>query len=95
MKKQLVAKKIIKVEDILHALAHHNRLLIISYLTKYHHASVGAIADAITESFHNTSKHLGILERSGIITYHEEGLYRMYKLEKRQHDIVKTVLKSL
>lgn len=92
MSQKELPKKFSKYESLLKSLANKYRLAILSYLHGHEYASVSAISENIGTSFHNTSKHLAKLEQEKIITYHEDGTYRMYKIEKKISPIASYVI---
>lgn len=89
------SRKIKNLEQLFKALAHKNRLAIVSYLKDYKHASVGSISEAVGTTLHNTSKHLIILEKAGIVTHIEDSTYRMYWLVKHHESIINYIVGKL
>ena len=71
-----------QLEIILKALANRRRLAILAYLKRDREAKVGDVAAEIDLSFAATSRHLIILERSGILDREQrdkEAFYRIIK----------------
>jgi len=95
MHNKLPTRKIKNLEQLFKALSHKNRLAIISYLKDYQHASVGSISESVGTTLHNTSKHLIILEKAGIVTHIEDGTYRMYWLVKHNETIINYIVGKL
>ena len=62
---------------ILKALADESRLQIIRELLK-NEASVQALSDRLEIKTYNMSKHLKILETSGLVKKRKEGIHRIY-----------------
>ncbi len=94
IKKQLPAK-FKRNETLLKATANKYRLAILEYLRGHEYASVGAISEHIRTSLHNTSKHLWKLEQSRIVTFREDGTYRMYHLAKNMNPIAHYIVGKL
>jgi DNA-binding transcriptional ArsR family regulator len=68
-------------ESILSALADKNRLLIINELLK-RESSVNDLADTLKIQMYNISKHLKILEESGLVIKRKNGIKRIYKISE-------------
>ncbi len=66
---------------ILKALADENRLQIINRLLKGE-LSVNKLSDTLALKIYNVSRHLKILETSGLIEKRKEGNHRFYKISK-------------
>jgi DNA-binding transcriptional ArsR family regulator len=95
MKQNTYPSKIYKLEDTLKSLAHHHRIAILSYLKGHEYASVGAIAQALGISFHNTSKHLIKLEQAHIITQEKNGTHMLYRLSKKMPPLANYMITKL
>ncbi len=63
----------------LKALADENRLQIIHELLK-HEASVQDLSNILNIKMYNISKHLKILENSGLVKKRKEGVHRIYHI---------------
>lgn len=77
------------------ALANARRLTIIRTLKGNNDGTVGDIARAIHLSFRSTSKHLGILERAGILERRPRGIAVFYRLSRDQPAHVRSLLNVL
>ncbi len=95
MAKKQLPKKFTRNETLLKATANKYRLAILEYLRGHEYASVGSISEHVGTSFHNTSKHLWKLEQAHIITFREDGTYRMYHLAKNLNPIAHYIIGKL
>ena len=66
--------------DVLKALSHPTRLLIVEMLG-YGDKCVCEINEAIAADHSTISKHLSILKKAGVVSYRKQGLKVYYKLE--------------
>ncbi|MBI5740266.1 MAG: winged helix-turn-helix transcriptional regulator [Nitrospirae bacterium] len=64
---------------ILKALADENRLQIIGVLLK-DEATVQGLSDILNMKVYNISKHLKILEASGLVEKRKDGIHRIYSI---------------
>ncbi len=71
-------------EKMLGALANRNRLLIINELLKKE-SSVNNLSSALSIKTYNISKHLRILEDSGLVIKRKYGINRIYKISENLH----------
>ena len=78
--------------DILKAMAHPVRLLIVAELLR-NPRCVTAIHEILDVTQPNISQHLTILRNSGIVASDNDGSYRCYYL--RQPDLFKSILEAL
>ncbi|RJQ23258.1 MAG: ArsR family transcriptional regulator [Nitrospiraceae bacterium] len=67
---------------ILKALADKNRLQIIHELLK-HEATVNELSDALNLKVYNMSKHLKVLEASGLLQKRKNGSRRIYNITEQ------------
>lgn len=79
MKRQKVNAPSLNWTNILKALADENRLQIIHELLKSE-ASVQDLANRLDIRMYNISKHLKILETSGLVKKRKEGVHRIYNI---------------
>jgi DNA-binding transcriptional ArsR family regulator len=68
-------------ETMLGVLADRSRLLIINELLKSE-SSVNDLANALSNRPYNISKHLKILEESGLVVKRKNGIKRIYKISE-------------
>lgn len=66
-------------ENMLSALADRNRLLIINELLK-RESSVSDLESTLNIQMYNISKHLRILEESGLVAKRKNGIKRIYRI---------------
>jgi len=66
--------------EMFKALGHPLRLKIVEFLLKGEHA-VGEIVEHVGAGQSNTSRHLALLKRAGILGDHKEGLNVYYRVE--------------
>jgi len=71
-------------ETMLGALADRTRLLIIHELLKSE-SSVNDLASALSIQIYNVSKHLRVLEESGLVTKRKSGIKRLYRIAEALH----------
>ena len=69
-----------ELEKILKALANRRRLAILAYLKRTREMTVGSVAKEIRLSFAATSRHLVIMERSGILEKEQHNKEVFYRL---------------
>ncbi len=81
-------------EKIVKALANRRRLLILKYLRRVGHATVGDIAEEIRLSFAATSRHLRILLLASVVDRDQVGLEADYYLKDPVHQIIKASISS-
>lgn len=74
---EIVSKSDFDWSSILKALADESRLQIIHELLK-NEASVQDLSDRLAIKTYNMSKHLKILETSGLVRKRKEGIHRIY-----------------
>jgi DNA-binding transcriptional ArsR family regulator len=74
--------------DILKALSDRSRMRIVKALLARDH-SVNELAEELTLSQYNVSKHLRVLKQAGIVDMHPEGTRREYCVVKAFHERLK------
>jgi DNA-binding transcriptional ArsR family regulator len=84
-----------ELEKILKALANRRRLAILAHLKRTQEMSVGNIAKKINLSFAATSRHLVIMERSGILEKEQRNLAVFYRLRKPRLAFIEKLLTEL
>lgn len=95
MKTPTLPKKILVLESLLSACAQRYRIAILMYLKQHEYASVGALSEHVGISFHNTSKHLRILEQENLIHFNHDGNYRLYSLNRNLHPVIHYMLQKI
>lgn len=95
MGKYILPAKFKKNEILLKAVANNYRLAILEYLRGHEYASVGAIAENIGTSLHNTSKHLYKLEQVKLVSFKEDGNYRMYRLVRHKNPMLNYIVNKI
>jgi DNA-binding transcriptional ArsR family regulator len=84
-----------QLEKILKALANRRRLAITAYLKRVSEANVGNIAAEINLSFAATSRHLVILERSGIFDKEQRNKEIFYRITKPTNVFIGNIIAEL
>ena len=82
MKRSVNKKLYQRRADILKALAHPSRLLIVDVLNDRGELCVCDLVEVVGSDQPTVSKHLGILKQSGIIDHRRDGKNSMYRLAR-------------
>jgi ArsR family transcriptional regulator len=82
MKMALNKKLYQRRAEILKALAHPSRLLIVDVLNDRGELCVCDLMEVVGSDQSTVSKHLGVLKQSGIIDHRREGKNSMYRLAR-------------
>ena len=81
-----------ELEKIFKAVANRRRIMILKYLKREHHASVGDIAEEIKLSFRATSKHLSVLSNVGFLDKDQSGPSMLYFIPENKKQLVSRLL---
>lgn len=87
--------KITIQEKIYKSLAHVGRLQIVKYLKTMKYATVTKISEVTNISVKTTSKHLQILESSGILHTERQGVSVYYSIKKPLSPLVRAIINFL
>ena len=84
-KRSLAERRLADLEEVFSALAHEQRRqILLTLLFRGGELSAGAIADRFACSWPTTTRHLGILEKAGLVSVEKRGRERVYRLEKER-----------
>jgi DNA-binding transcriptional ArsR family regulator len=84
-----------RLEKTLKALANRRRLAIMTHLKHVREAKVGDIATQINLSFAATSRHLVILERSGILNKEQRDKEVFYRIAQPIRALIREIITEL
>ncbi|HSF20063.1 MAG TPA: metalloregulator ArsR/SmtB family transcription factor [Vicinamibacteria bacterium] len=79
-----------ELDRVITALAHPSRrqiLLVVRF--RGGEMTAGEIAQRFSCSWPTTSRHLRVLERAGLLTHEKRGRERLYRLNRKQLDVVR------
>ena len=83
-KKSRAERELERIESVFKALAHASRRHILIVIeANGGRITAGRIADRFSHSWPTISRHLGILQRSGLVSIEAEGRERYYVIEKQ------------
>ncbi|MCK9614015.1 MAG: metalloregulator ArsR/SmtB family transcription factor [Candidatus Omnitrophica bacterium] len=84
-----------KETKVFKVLANSRRLKIMEMLLAKERLSVSTISHKLNLSFKSTSRHLCLLENSGLLEREQEGLFAFYKIKKDLKAAFKKLLEGM
>lgn len=84
-----------KEVKVFKVLANSRRLKIMEMLLTKERLSVSVISHKLNLSFKSTSRHLCLLENSGLLEREQEGLFAFYKIKKDLKTAFKKLLEGM